>query len=126
MNIQQLRYLREVVRCGLNISQAANILHTAQPGISNQIKQLEEELNVQIFERNGKRLVGLTQPGRAVLATAERVLREIENIKQVGFEFTHEASGSLSIATTHTRPPPRMSPARSAATSMMVLVGRLA
>ena len=103
MNLQQLRYLREVVRCGLNISQAANVLHTAQPGISNQIKQLEDELNVQIFERNGKRLVGLTQPGRAVLATAERVLREIENIKQVGFEFTHEASGSLSIATTHTQ-----------------------
>jgi len=103
MNLQQLKYLREVVRCGLNISTAANVLHTAQPGISNQIRQLEDELNIQIFERNGKRLVGITQPGRAVLAMAERVLREIENIKQVGYEFTHDASGSLSIATTHTQ-----------------------
>ncbi|HEY4731980.1 MAG TPA: LysR family transcriptional regulator, partial [Gammaproteobacteria bacterium] len=84
MNLQQLRYIREVVRCGLNISAAAEVLHTAQPGISNQIRHLEEELNVQIFERNGKRLVGITQPGRSVLAMAERVLRELENIKQVG------------------------------------------
>ncbi len=103
MNFQQLRYIREVARCGLNISAAANILHTAQPGISNQIRQLEEELNVQIFERNGKRLVGITQPGRAVLAMAERVLRELEHIKQVGFEFSHDARGTLSIATTHTQ-----------------------
>jgi LysR family cys regulon transcriptional activator len=103
MNLQQLRYLREVVRCGLNITAAAQALHTAQPGISNQIKQLEEELNIQIFERNGKRLTGLTQAGRAVLAMAERVLRELDNIKQVGFEFTNEAAGSMSIATTHTQ-----------------------
>ncbi len=103
MNFQQLRYIREVARCGLNISSAANILHTAQPGISNQIRLLEKELNVQIFERNGKRLVGITQPGRAVLAMAERVLRELEHIKQVGFEFTHDAQGTLSIATTHTQ-----------------------
>jgi LysR family cys regulon transcriptional activator len=103
MNLQQLRYLREIVRCGLNISVAAQSLHTAQPGISNQIKQLEDELKVKIFERNGKRLVGITQAGRAILAMAERVLRELDNIKQVGFEFTHEARGTLSIATTHTQ-----------------------
>jgi len=103
MNIQQLKYLREIVRCGLNISAAAKVLHTAQPGISNQIKQLEIELNVQIFERNGKRLIGMTQSGRAVLATAERVLRELENLKQIGYEYTHDAHGSLSIATTHTQ-----------------------
>jgi len=103
MNLQQLKYLREVARCGLNISTAANVLHTAQPGISNQIRQLEDELNIQIFERNGKRLVGITQPGRAVLAMAERVLREIEHIKQIGYEFSQDASGSLSIATTHTQ-----------------------
>lgn len=103
MNFQQLRYIREVARCGLNISAAAEVLHTAQPGISSQIRQLEEELNVQVFERNGKRLVGITQPGRSVLAMAERILREVDNIKQVGFEFTHEASGSFSIATTHTQ-----------------------
>ncbi|MBI5450299.1 MAG: CysB family HTH-type transcriptional regulator [Gammaproteobacteria bacterium] len=103
MNIQQLRYIREVVRCGMNISTAANMLHTAQPGISHQIRLLEEELNVQIFERNGKRLVGLTQSGRTVLATAERILREIDNLKQVGYEFSGDAHGTLSIATTHTQ-----------------------
>lgn len=103
MNLQQLRYIREVVRCGLNISTAANVLHTAQPGISHQIRLLEEELNVRIFERNGKRLVGVTQPGRAVLATAERILREVEGLKQVGYEFTGDARGTLSIATTHTQ-----------------------
>lgn len=103
MNIQQLRYIREVVNCGMNISTAANRLHTAQPGISHQIRLLEEELNVKIFERNGKRLVGLTQPGRAVLATAERILREVEEIKQIGYEFSNEAIGTLAIATTHTQ-----------------------
>src|SRR5690554_6328799 len=103
MNFQQLRYIREIARCGLNISAAANLLNTAQPGISHQVRQLEEELGVQIFERNGKRLVGVTQPGRAVLAMAERVLRELEQIKQVGFEYTDEVGGSLSIATTHTQ-----------------------
>lgn len=103
MNFQQLRYVREVARCGLNISAAAQALGTAQPGISNQIRQLEKELGIRIFERNGKRLVGMTQPGRAVLAMAERVLRELEHIKQVGFEYTDQASGSLSIATTHTQ-----------------------
>jgi LysR family cys regulon transcriptional activator len=79
------------------------MLNTSQPGISNQIRQLEEELKIQIFERNGKRLIGITQPGRAVLAMAERVLRELEHIRQVGFEYTDEVGGSLSIATTHTQ-----------------------
>lgn len=103
MNFQQLRYVREIARCGLNISAAAQALNTAQPGISNQIRQLEKELGIRIFERNGKRLVGITKPGRAVLAMAERVLRELEHIKQVGFDYTDQASGSLSIATTHTQ-----------------------
>lgn len=103
MNLQQLRYVREIARCGLNISAAAQVLNTAQPGISNQIRQLEEELGIQIFERNGKRLVGITQPGRAVLAMAERVLRELEHIRQVGYEYTDDVGGSLSIATTHTQ-----------------------
>jgi LysR family cys regulon transcriptional activator len=103
MKLHQLRYVREVARCGLNVSAAAKALHTAQPGVSNQIRLLEHELNLQIFERNGKRLVGITQPGRAIIAMAERVFRELDNIKQVGLEFTNEAIGSLSIATTHTQ-----------------------
>lgn len=103
MNIQQLRYIREVVLCNFSISNAARQLHTAQPGISTQIRLLEEELHVQIFERKGKRLTGLTPPGIAVLAMIERILRDLENIRQAGREFSDETSGTLSIATTHTQ-----------------------
>lgn len=103
MKLQQLRFLREIARCGLNVSAAAEALFTAQPGVSNQIRLLEEELHVQIFERNGKRFVGLTEPGKAVLAMAERILQEVENIKRVGAQFAQEAVGSLTIATTHTQ-----------------------
>lgn len=103
MKLQQLRFLREVVRCGLNVSAAAESLFTAQPGISNQIRLLESELGVQIFERSGKRLVGVTEPGRIVVDLAERVLREVENIRRVGSEYSKETKGSLAIATTHTQ-----------------------
>ncbi len=103
MNIQQLRYIREVARSGLSVSAAAKKLHTAQPGISNQIRLLEEELNVHIFERGAKRLTGLTSPGKEVLAIAERILRDMENIRQVGEEFSNETIGAFSIATTHTQ-----------------------
>ncbi|MDZ4263998.1 MAG: HTH-type transcriptional regulator CysB [Pseudomonadota bacterium] len=103
MKLQQLVYIREVARRNLNVSAAAEALHTAQPGVSSQIRLLEDELNVQIFERNGKRLVGVTEPGRAILAITERVLQEISNIKKVSGEFTDEGNGRLSIATTHTQ-----------------------
>jgi LysR family cys regulon transcriptional activator len=103
MNIQQLRYLNEIVRCGLNISDAANALFTSQPGVSKQIKLLEVELGIDIFVRNGKRIVAITDPGKAVLEIAQRVLHETENLKQVGQEFRIQDSGSLTIATTHTQ-----------------------
>ncbi len=103
MKLQQLRFIREVARCGLNVSAAAEALYTAQPGVSNQIRLLEEELSVQIFERNGKRLVGVTDPGKVILKLAEKILREAENIKRVGAEFSNEKQGTLSIATTHTQ-----------------------
>jgi len=103
MKIHQLRYVREVARQGLNISVAAEALHTSQPGVSKQIQLLEEELNLQIFQRNGKRLIGITEPGKIILDLAERVMREMENIKRVGEEFTHEDTGTLTIATTHTQ-----------------------
>ena len=103
MKIHQLRYVREVARQGLNISVAAEALHTSQPGVSKQIQLLEEELNLQIFQRNGKRLIGITEPGKIILELAERVMRELENIKRVGEEFTHEDTGTLTIATTHTQ-----------------------
>lgn len=103
MKLHQLRYIREVARQGLNISVAAEALHTSQPGVSKQIQLLEEELNLQIFQRNGKRLVGITEPGKAVIDLAERVMLEMENIRRVGEEFSHEQTGTLSIATTHTQ-----------------------
>ena len=103
MNLQQLRYIHEVARRGLNVSEAADALFTSQPGVSKQIRQLEAELGVEIFERHGKRLVAVTEPGRTVLVIAERVLRDLDNLQQVGDEFANEAVGSLSIATTHTQ-----------------------
>ena len=103
MNLQQLRYIHEVARCGLNVSEAALALFTSQPGVSKQIRQLETELGIEIFERHGKRLVAVTEPGRAVLSIAERVLRDVDNLQQVGDEFANESVGELSIATTHTQ-----------------------
>lgn len=103
MKLHQLRYIREVSRQGLNVSTAAEILNTSQPGVSKQIQLLEEELNLQIFRRNGKRLIGVTEPGAAILEMAERVMHEMENIRRVGEEFSHEDTGNLVIAATHTQ-----------------------
>ncbi|AYH45752.1 HTH-type transcriptional regulator CysB [Azoarcus sp. DN11] len=103
MNLQQLRYIHEVARRGLNVSEAAEALFTSQPGVSKQIRQFEAELGVDIFVRHGKRLVDVTQPGRQVLAIAERMLRDADNLRQVGDEFTNEVAGGFSIATTHTQ-----------------------
>ena len=103
MKLQQLRYLVEVARRGLNVSEAAAALYTSQPGISKQIKLLEDELGVSVFERSGKRLTAVTEPGRAVLEIAERILRDAENIRRVGEEYAGGDSGSLVIATTHTQ-----------------------
>ena len=103
MNLQQLRYFNEIVRQGLNISGAASTLYTSQPGISKQIRQLEEELGIEIFVRNGKRIVAITEPGKAVLAIAQRMLHDAENLKQAAQEFHAQDSGNLTIATTHTQ-----------------------
>jgi LysR family cys regulon transcriptional activator len=103
MKLQQLRYLQEVARCGLNLSEAAHALHTSQPGISKQIRQLEDELGVDILVRHGKRVVDVTKPGRVILGIAERMLQDAENLKQVAREFNTEGTGSLVIATTHTQ-----------------------
>ncbi len=103
MKLQQLRYLVEVARCGLNVSEAAEVLYTSQPGVSKQIKLLEDELGVVVFERSGKRLTAITEPGKRVLEIAERILREVSNIKRVSEEYAGGDSGSLVIATTHTQ-----------------------
>jgi len=103
MNFQQLKYVREAVRQGLNLTEAANVLYTSQPGISKQIRELEEEIGVEIFVRRGKRLVDLTDPGRVVVQVIERLLAEADNLRQVGKEYTAQDSGALTIATTHTQ-----------------------
>lgn len=111
MKLHQIRYIHEVLRQGLNISAAANVLHISQPAVSEQIQLLEEELGLQVFTRSGKRLTGVTEPGKMILEMAERMLREAENIKQVGDDFTRAEEGSLSIATTHTQARYRLPPA---------------
>jgi LysR family cys regulon transcriptional activator len=103
MKLQQLRYLTEVAKRGLNVSEAAEVLHTSQPGVSKQIKALEDELGVQVFVRHGKRLVEITQPGKAVIAIAERILAEAQNLRRAGEEFANEKLGTLTIAATHTQ-----------------------
>jgi LysR family cys regulon transcriptional activator len=103
VNLQQIKYLCAVVDHGMNVSDAAEALYTSQPGISKQIRQLEDELGLQIFVRQGKRLAALTPAGEIVLATARRALREILNLKRVADEFRAEDAGTLAIATTHTQ-----------------------
>jgi LysR family cys regulon transcriptional activator len=106
-----MRYIHEVAKQNLNVSSAAEALHTSQPGVSKQIQLLEEELGLQIFHRSGKRLTGITEPGQIILGMAKRMLREVENIKSVGDDFTRESEGSLTIATTHTQARYRLPPA---------------
>ena len=103
MKLHQLKYVHEVARQGLSISAAAEALHTSQPGVSKQIQMLEDELNLQIFQRNGKRLTGITEPGRHIVKLAATVMLEMQNIKRVGDEFSKVETGTLTIATTHTQ-----------------------
>jgi LysR family cys regulon transcriptional activator len=103
MNFQQLRSIREAARRGYNLTEVANALFTSQPGVSRQIRELEEELGVVIFERNGKRLTGLTDPGKGILKIVERLLIEAQNLQQASLEYAGQTSGTLSVATTHTQ-----------------------
>lgn len=103
MNLHQLRFVREAVRQNFNLTEAAKALFTSQPGVSKAIIELEEELGVDIFTRHGKRVRGLTEPGRAVLRSVETIMQEIESLKRIGKEFAAQDSGSFTIATTHTQ-----------------------
>lgn len=103
MNFQQLRSVREAVRCGFNLTEVAHILFTSQPGVSRQIRELEDELGVEIFMRAGKRLTGLTPPGHALLPIVERLLLDAENLRRAGEDFRSETSGQLSVAATHSQ-----------------------
>ncbi len=103
MKLQQLRYLTAIVRNNLNISAAAESLYTSQPGISKQLRMLEEELGVELFSRNGKHLTEMTPVGRQIIARVDIILREVNNIQILAEEYRDDRRGSLSIATTHTQ-----------------------
>lgn len=103
MNFQQLRIIRETVRQNFNLTEASAALYTSQSGVSKHIKDLEDELGVQLFVRKGKRLLGLTEPGQSLLSIVERMLVDAENIKRLAEDFNKVDEGTLTIATTHTQ-----------------------
>src|SRR5437763_1477766 len=103
MNLQQLRYVSEVAHRNLNVSEAAEALHTSQPGVSKQIRGLEDELGVAIFVRQGRRFTALTDAGREIVTTIDRALAEVANLKSVGDEFAHRDVGTLAVGVTHTQ-----------------------
>ena len=103
MNFQQLKIIREAARRDYNLTEVANMLYTSQSGVSRHIRELEEELGIEIFIRRGKRLLGMTEPGKALLTIAERILNEAGNVRRLADLFTNDTSGVLTIATTHTQ-----------------------
>ncbi|HML41589.1 MAG: CysB family HTH-type transcriptional regulator [Hyphomicrobium zavarzinii] len=103
MNFQQLRIIRETVKRNFNLTDVANALYTSQSGVSKHIKDLEDELGVELFVRRGKRLLGLTEPGRELVGIVERILLDTQNIKKLGEQFANKDRGQLDVATTHTQ-----------------------
>lgn len=103
MKLQQLRYIVEVVNHNLNVSSTAEGLYTSQPGISKQVRMLEDELGIQIFARSGKHLTQVTPAGQEIIRIAREVLSKVDAIKSVAGEHTWPDKGSLYIATTHTQ-----------------------
>lgn len=103
MKLHQLRYIHEVAQRELNVSDAAEALFTSQPGVSKQIRLLEDEIGVQIFTREGKRLTSVTPAGEQILNRARTILSEVDSIKKIGVEYTNEQQGTFTIATTHTQ-----------------------
>jgi len=103
MNFQQLRIIPEAVRRNFNLTEVANALYTSQSGVSKHIKDLEDELGVELFVRKGKRLLGLTDPGKELLEIVERILRDTRNMKRIAEQFNQRDEGRLTVATTHTQ-----------------------
>jgi LysR family transcriptional regulator, cys regulon transcriptional activator len=103
MNLHQFRFIQEAARRNLNLTETAKALFTSQPGVSKAILELEEELGIDIFVRHGKRLRSITEPGQEVLRAVEIIMREVNNLKRIGEQFSMQDAGTLSIATTHTQ-----------------------
>jgi len=103
MKLQQFRYIWEVAHHDLNVSATAQSLYTSQPGISKQIRLLEDELGVEVFERSGKHLTRITPAGQKIVEVAGEILQHVDNVKRLAQDYSEERQGSLSIATTHTQ-----------------------
>jgi len=103
VNFQQLRIIRETLRRNFNLTEVANALYTSQSGVSKHIKDLEDELGVELFIRRGKRLLGLTEPGKELAQIVERILLDTANIKRLADQFAKSDRGEITIATTHTQ-----------------------
>lgn len=103
MNFQQLRIIRETVRQDFNLTEVANALYTSQPGVSKHIKDLEDELGIEIFIRRGKRLLGLTEPGKELVEVVERILLDTQNLRRIADQFASRETGHFVVATTHTQ-----------------------
>ena len=101
MNFQQLRIIRESVRQDFNLTKVASALFTSQSGVSKHIKDLEEELGIELYVRRGKRLLGLTEPGEKALLYVESMLADELNIKNLADNYSNEDVGELTVATTH-------------------------
>src|SRR5882672_5123658 len=103
MNFQQLRIIRETVKCNFNLTEVAGALYTSQSGVSKHIKDLEDELGVELFVRRGKRLLGLTEPGKELAAIVDRMLQDAANVKRLADQFARSDRGEFTVATTHTQ-----------------------
>ncbi|UCV20137.1 CysB family HTH-type transcriptional regulator [Ferribacterium limneticum] len=103
MNFQQLRIVRETVRQDFNLTEVANALYTSQPGVSKHIKDLEDELGIEVFIRRGKRLLGLTEPGKELVSVVERILLDTQNLRRIADQFASRETGHFVVATTHTQ-----------------------
>ena len=103
MNFQQLKIIQEAVRCNFNLTEVANALFTSQSGVSKHIKDLDDELGIELFVRRGKRLLGMTEPGKELVEIVRRMLQDARNIRQLAAQFSHRDQGKLCVATTHTQ-----------------------
>lgn len=103
MKLQQLRYVWEVAKNDLNVSVTAQALFTSQPGVSKQIRLLEDELGIEIFVRSGKHLSEITDVGQHIIRMAGEILAKSRTIKEIAQEYSNKDYGSLTIATTHTQ-----------------------
>ena len=100
MNLHQFKFIQEAVRRDLNLTEVARVLHTSQPGVSKAILELEEELGIEIFGRHGKRLKRITEPGEHVLKSIEIILREVNNLKHIGDQYSaNDADSHTEVST---------------------------